>query len=86
MIIKSENKIVSPSVNIDIKNENEKLKIIKTDFRQKEKINAEQLWKEYLKVNGNDMSMIRDVHFMRKLLIKCNGIPDIYRGDIWYLK
>jgi len=81
----SENKIVSPSVNIDIEDEKEKLRIIKNDFRQKEKINAEQLWKEYLKINGNDMSMIRDIHFMRKLLLKCNGIPDIYRGDIWMI-
>ena len=59
------------------------MNMIKNDLRQKEKISAEQFWKEYLKVNGNDMCMIRDINFMRKLLLKCNGIPDIYRGDIW---
>jgi len=77
----SDTKMISPSVNVDINKE--KINMIKNDLRQKEKINAEQFWKEYLKINGNDMSMIRDIHFMRKLLLKCNGIPDIYRGDIW---
>ncbi|TPX64567.1 hypothetical protein SpCBS45565_g05797 [Spizellomyces sp. 'palustris'] len=46
---------------------------------------AIEKWEDYLEGNGRDVCMIKDFRALRELIIRTNGIPIKFRGDIWMI-
>ncbi|KAJ3103972.1 TBC1 domain member 8B [Phlyctochytrium planicorne] len=44
---------------------------------------AEKTWHAYFESCGNDICMSRDFKYLRDLIVKTNGVPDLFRGDFW---
>ncbi|KAI8900293.1 rab-GTPase-TBC domain-containing protein [Globomyces pollinis-pini] len=43
------------------------------------------LWSDYFENYGKDVCIVKDMKVLRDLIIKTDGLPDIYRGDFWML-
>ncbi|TPX34238.1 hypothetical protein SmJEL517_g03161 [Synchytrium microbalum] len=42
-----------------------------------------KLWTDYLDVNGRDVCLVKDVKALRESIVKTDGIPEKFRGDLW---
>lgn len=58
----------------------------KTGEREKRKRDesaACQEWTDFLEGSGRDVCMVKDLKTMRELIVRTDGIPLRYRGDLW---
>ncbi|KAJ3141961.1 hypothetical protein HK100_004749 [Physocladia obscura] len=57
----------------------------KIDQAMKDEEAGRSVWKEYFNANGNDVSMFKDLNYLRQLIIKANGVPHRLRGGFWMM-
>ncbi|KAJ3209806.1 TBC1 domain member 8B [Dinochytrium kinnereticum] len=46
---------------------------------------SEKSWISYFDACGRDVCMLKDFRFLRDLIIRTNGVPDLFRGDFWMI-
>ncbi|KAJ3134127.1 hypothetical protein HDU90_005223 [Geranomyces variabilis] len=42
-------------------------------------------WNTYFEANGRDVCMVRDLRPLRDLVLRTDGIPTAFRGDVWMI-
>ncbi|KAJ3153650.1 hypothetical protein HDU86_005148 [Geranomyces michiganensis] len=42
-------------------------------------------WNAYFDANGRDVGMVRDLRPLRELVLRTDGIPSAFRGDVWMI-
>jgi hypothetical protein len=44
-----------------------------------------EMWREYIKIHGGDICMVKDFRRLREMILTGGGMPNHYRGDLWML-